>query len=106
MRVFGRVEEANGARVVARALDVAAEVRLPTERESPPRKKVIEANESALVARPGVEDFALGARPVVEVPIVTLDEDAAVGEPLVQLERRALLRGAGPQRSDEPPAQG
>ena len=65
MRVFGRIEEPDGPRVVARPLDVAAEVALPAGAERAGADLVLGARPGSRGREAGVEDLARRAVPVV-----------------------------------------
>ena len=67
---------------------------------------MVEAGQEPLVARPRVEDLALGARPVLEVAVVPGQEDASTLEALREGEGGALLGRARAERALEAPAEG
>ena len=102
MRVLERIVEADRARIVARPLDVAAEVALPCRRQEPLADGVGEADEKALILPAGVEHFPFRAVVVLGVAHVRLDEHAALCEALRHLERPAALRHARADGAGDP----
>ena len=91
VRVLGRIVEADGRRVVARPLDVTAEIALPAGRQDARADLVVTAGEEAAVVGAGVEHVAVRAAVVVEVADVRLEQHAALVEAFRHLERRHAL---------------
>ncbi len=84
MRVLVRIIEADGAGIIARALDVSPEVSLPAHREQPFAELVVHASQDATVLPSRIEDLGIVNRtvPVVGSAHVGLNENAASRQPL------------------------
>ena len=99
MRVLGRVEEAHRGRVVARPLDVAAEIALVAGRQKSLPDHLGDARQHAAVGVAGVEGGPRRAVPVVDLAGVGSDEDAALTGALRDVAANATLGHPGAERA-------
>ena len=105
MRILGRIVEADRRRVVARALDVAAEITLPSGGHRAGPELIVAADQEAAVVGARVEHVPAGAAVVVDVADVCLEQRAAFAEAFRCLEPATRLRCSGAERTDEPEAE-
>ena len=83
MRVLERIVEAHGVRVVARPLDVAAEVAFKPDAELPGAGAAFTTNQEPAVFPAGIQDFAIRAVVVLRVAAVQREQHAALTETLL-----------------------
>src|SRR5690606_5191018 len=102
MRVVGGGEEARAPRVVARALEVGAEIALPAERQIVRIEQVRRAREEAAVLPARVEDFTYGAVVILGIAEVRLREETRAGEASAELDAQTRLGYACANRRNRP----
>src|SRR5688572_5796313 len=82
VRILFRVEEANRARVVARALDVAAKIALPAGADFAGAEFLLHSKQETAVAEAGIENGTVRAFPVIRFTTVRRENHATLCHPL------------------------
>src|SRR5688572_2859227 len=82
VRILLWVEETNRARVVARALDVAAEIALPAGADFASAQFLLHSEQETAVAEAGIEDGTVGAVPIIRCTTVRRENHTTRCHPL------------------------